>query len=103
MERVDRAIKRPLSIAIVAGKRKPDKPSKGLGGMRQIIPPAKGAAAHSGLSLQGQRVGLRENHRDRIWPDVCECGGGAPCVGNIHGFEEGNETDVSKIFTKWRR
>jgi hypothetical protein len=40
-----------------------------------------------------------ENHRDRSWPDVCECGAGAPCVCTIHGFEEGNEPDVSKIIT----
>jgi hypothetical protein len=38
-----------------------------------------------------------ENHRDRSWPDVCECGPGAPCVCNIHGFEEASDAKLALL------
>lgn len=43
-----------------------------------------------------------ENHRDRSWPDECDCGAGAPCVCNTHadfiaGEMPDNPPDVTGI------
>jgi len=56
----------------------------------------KAQAAHGGLP---DPAGFARTTGIGSWPDVCECGAGAPCMCNIHGFEEGNEPDVSSIFT----